>query len=649
MSIAPELLATLPPELAAAAESAGLEPATVPQEIAPFDPASPESISVVAPVEGPDAGAPESAAADREALRRTVVRILQGYISDSEIARRTGLNPRDEVWERNWHLYWNRFDWSHKAEWQAQYPLPEAAIYVDRFAAAMQQVMIQAGDGWFTVDDPLDEGGHVSELVKKIMALFLGRCSRNRVGHEVGFPAAFHDLAKSGALMAMCASVTWQDGLRIEPVDPREIFLDQTGRGLYRRRRYEVDRHRIDEMKGMLHADGTPVYDAEAIERLGAWCDSQTAYDKEVSSGTSQQSTEGRKPILLDEFLCTLIDQDGRVIGKNQLCVLANGVELIRGPEDNPFWHQRDWIVFAPLISVPFAPYGKSYLENFAPLVSAFVELTNLIFDATFTQAMNARVANPHLLQDPTTLDEGVHPAKTFLLKDEDVDPRRVIATMDLGEIEPRVIDVWSGMKQELKEGASQSEITLGQLPSKASTTATAVSESSQNASAIVSAIAVNTEQNLIDPILDLSWMTILQHVDPLADPSVARELGAEMADMIAARRAEFRDRKFRFRSRGISGTVERARRVRQLLAALQVIAQNDILLQAFLQRYDPNRVIEEILRGMQVDPTTIERKGPGPAMAPAGASGMPPGARPAVSLAPDGGAHEGPPAGIAL
>lgn len=641
MTIAPEILADVAPALAAAVH---------PEGIAPFDPASPEPIDVVAPQEGPSfVSEADSIGLDREELRRTVVRILQGYVAESELARQTGLNPREQAWEKNWNLYWNRFDWSAKAAWQAQYPLPEAAIYVDRFAAAMQQVMIQAGDGWFTVDDPLDDPGHVSDLVKRIMALFLGRCSRNRVGHEVGFPAVFHDLAKSGALMAMCASVTWQDGLRIEPVDPREVFLDETGRGLYRRRRFEVDRHRLDEMKGLLHPDGTSVYDVEAIDRLSAWCDSQIAHDREVSSGTSQQGSSTRQPILLDEFLCTLIDNDGRVIGKNQLCVMANGIELIRGPEENPFWHKRDWIVFAPLISVPFAPYGKSYLENFAPLVEAFVELTNLIFDAAFTQSMNARVANPHLLQDPTTLDEGVHPAKTFIARDEDVDPRHVIATMDLGEIEPRVIDVWAGMKQELKEGASQSEVTLGQLPSKASTTATAVSESSQNASAVVSSIAVATEQNLIEPLLELAWMTTLQHVDPETDPSVARELGPEMAAMLAARRAEFRDRKFRFRCRGISGTIERSRRVRQLLAALQVIGQNDVLLQAFLSRYDPNRVIEEILRGMQVDPTTIERKGPAPPImaSPAG-GGMPPGARPAVSLAPDGGAHEGPPGGVA-
>lgn len=655
MALPVELLAGLPPELAAAAAGGmGLDPALPQATLEAFDPGSPESPSVVAPEEGPTISL--SPAQDPE-TRSKVIQILQGYTSESELARRTGMNPRDQVWELNWNLYWNRFDFAGKESWQAQYPLPEAAVYVDRFAAAMQQVMIQAGDGWFVVDDPLDLPGHLEAMVKRIMDLFLGRCSRNKVGHEVGFPAVFQDLAKSGALMAMCASVTWQDGLRIEPVDPREVFLDMTGRGLYRRRRYKIDRHRLDEMKGLRHPDGSPVYDVEAIEKLSASDDSWQVHEKEVSTGTSQQESATRTPIVLDEFLCTLIDNDGRVLGKNQLCVLANGNELIRGPEENPFWHKRDWIVFAPLIPVPFAPYGKSYLENFAPLVSAFVELTNLIFDATFTQAMNVRVANPHLLQDPTTLDEGVHPGKTFIARDEDVDPRKIIATMDLGEIEPRVIDVWTGIKQELKEGANQSEVTLGQLPVQASTTATAVSESSQNASTIVNAMALNTEQNFLDPMLDLSWMTILQHLDPQTDPSIARELGPEMAAMLTARRLEFRDRKFRFRSRGISGTIERARRVRQLLAALQVIGQNDVLLQAFLQKYDPNRVIEEILRGMQVDPATIERVAtmggalppPPSPMMPAGMieGSMPAGARPGVSLAPDGGAHEGPPGGV--
>ena len=43
------------------------------------------------------------------------------------------------------------------------------------------------------------------------------------------------------------------------------------------------------------------------------------------------------------------------MFGSKQLCIVANENFLIRGPETNPFMHDRDWIVFSPAISVPLS------------------------------------------------------------------------------------------------------------------------------------------------------------------------------------------------------------------------------------------------------------------------------------------------------
>jgi hypothetical protein len=37
-----------------------------------------------------------------------IVPILEGYLQEAQDARRGGLNPRDDKWEENLHLYWNR-------------------------------------------------------------------------------------------------------------------------------------------------------------------------------------------------------------------------------------------------------------------------------------------------------------------------------------------------------------------------------------------------------------------------------------------------------------------------------------------------------------------------------------------------------------
>ncbi|MDE2020956.1 MAG: hypothetical protein KGJ13_11520, partial [Patescibacteria group bacterium] len=67
-----------------------------------------------------------------------IVQILEGYRTEAEYARLAGPNSRDLTWLMNLDLYWNRYDFSKKAPWQARELMPELPQYVDRFAAAMR-------------------------------------------------------------------------------------------------------------------------------------------------------------------------------------------------------------------------------------------------------------------------------------------------------------------------------------------------------------------------------------------------------------------------------------------------------------------------------------------------------------------------------
>ena len=87
-----------------------------------------------------------------------IVSVLEGYRKEAEAQRSGGLNPRDAKWKENLDLYWNRWDFSDKADWQAQETMHEVPQFVDRFAAAMKEALIGLGaEGFYTVIDPADE------------------------------------------------------------------------------------------------------------------------------------------------------------------------------------------------------------------------------------------------------------------------------------------------------------------------------------------------------------------------------------------------------------------------------------------------------------------------------------------------------------
>lgn len=544
--------------------------------------------------------------------QRMVLHTLKGYIGESEEARKTGPNPRDEVWELNWDAYWCRSDATGKQNWQANNVMPEVPQYVERFTAAIAQALIQSGQ-WFTITDPVKKLTKIMPIVERTTKILLDRSGRNQMGHRIGFEMPFGDAVKAGCMMMVALCVKWQDGaLRVEPVDARELYYDPSGRGLYRRRRYKVDLYEVEAWAEQEDSEGNPLFDKEAISRLtspGA-SDAEETIRKEKASGHGMEERWQRKPVTIDEFLCTILDLDGKAKGTNQLVVVGNETEIIRGPEPNPNWHGRDWIVAAPLLTVPFSVYGRTYVESFRLIADAFTEFTNLIHDAVFTNAMNAYIAWPNLMADPGQLNDGVSPNKVFMADEDECDPgQQFIQALELGNPQAvrDAVAVWTGMKQELREGASQNELALGQLPPKGDITATEIIKSDEGGNALVAHIAGNLENLILGPVVELAWMTGLQNLDP-DDPDLADELSPEVLSMLASQREDFRSRRFRFKAKGITGIIERGRKVRELLNFLTVVSGNQLLAEALLKRFSGDKLMDYLMRLFGIDPEELEK-----------------------------------------
>lgn len=541
---------------------------------------------------------------------REIVPVLSGYLSEAKQARKGGLNPRDDKWEECLHLYWNRMDHSGKAEWQSAETLPEVPAFVDRFAAALKEALVTGPTGFYTVVDPADTEGDLTSAVKRMTDVWLSICGRNQSGHCLGFPAVFEEQCKLGALMAMCGTVTWKEDVpngrvAIETTDPRNVWLDHTYRNLYRIRRVELDRHELVKMASQSDKRGRSIWNRDAISRMLTWIEGEAQNQRQNVAGHGVEVSSTRQPIVMDEYIATVIGNDGKVLAEDALMVVGNEQFLLRGPEKNPFWHKVDWNVFAPLVTVPFSVYGRSYMEDFGSVAQVFNSLTNLILDAVQMSSMKAYAVVPGMLVDPNQLNSGITPNKMFFVEEGNM-AKDFISSVDLGMLSPEAFQIWSAMKNELREAADINEVGLGQFAPKGRTSATEISQTQESSSAIIRSVAQTIETRFLNVVLDLVWKTGLQHARP-GDIMMQNAAGEQMYAALLQRRRELISRPITFQARGISTLIQKGKMLKSLLTLMGFLSQKPEFLAAFMQRIDMEKFLKLIFNLSDVDLAKVE------------------------------------------
>lgn len=538
------------------------------------------------------------------------VTALNSYWREADNNRKSGMNPRDDKWRENLNLYWNRHDFSKKANWQAKETMPEVPAYVDRFAAAMKEALVTIPEGFYTIQDPADEDGDIAQSIKAMTDVWLSRVGRNQMGQLMPFPSVFEEQVKLGALMAMSNVVLWKEDVpggrvAIETVDPRNVWLDHTFRNLYRIRRVEVDRHDLEEMTKQVDGKGTPIFSPNEMANLVAGISYLEQQQRMELTGHGQLNNSGRTPVVLDEYVATVVNAQGEKVGDRALFVVANQQYLIRGPEQNPFWHGSDWMVFAPLVTAPLSVYGRTYMEDFGSLARTFTDLTNMILDAVHTSTLKAYALVPGMLLNPEQVTEGLTPNKLFLLE-EGYKAEDFAHAIDLGGINPDAVRVWQSLKSELSEAAGMNEIGLGQFAPNARTSATEILETKQSSSALVRSVAQTIETRWLDPNLDLIWKTGIQHASK-SDKLLMSAAGEDMYSALLSNRRDLAKRPFTFQARGISTMIQRSNTLKALLQLMQMISGNPQLMQLFFQSISPDKLLKKMFELSNVDLSKLE------------------------------------------
>lgn len=541
-----------------------------------------------------------------------IVTILEGYRQEAEYARLAGPSSRDITWLQHLDLYYNRWDFSKKAPWQAKEVMPEFPQYVDRFAAAMRMALVAQPD-FFTISADNDQEGDLAYVIRKFMTVVLRRIGRNATGQRVDFAAFFEETMKMGALSMPVAKTGYKDDGKggytsIEVVDPYNFWFDPTGRNLYRIHREEMDLHELRALMDLEDDDGDPLFNREACESAlvdGAAAQAMFRAEREKRTGTGQWYQSTRKPVMLHEYYCTLIDNQGYVRGKNVLCIVANNKWLIRGPEKNPFIHGRDWMVAAPIITVPLAPYGRSYAENFSQLTRTFNEMTNLILDGIMATTMKVFSVVPGYMEDSSQLEDGIYPNAMFRLI-EGIETEEFLRAVDMGSLDPQAFQVWQMLKKELQEGAAFNDMTLGNAAPQARTSATEINTVDGNSTTYMKAIASNIETLFLEPCLDLLWKTSIQHLTA-KDTEMAQAIGPQWMQTFLKMKKQFAAYQVTFVCRGITSLLARKQKLQEFLQFLQICSANPQMSQVLTSTWPPDKLFKYLAMLMDVDVSQLE------------------------------------------
>lgn len=572
-----------------------------------------------------------------------VIRSIRMMREEADSARLSRIRRN----EANVEAYLGQIDFSDKAEGQSTEHVPKVASSIEQFTAFIKRGLTQTGPDWFTVrmgaDAPADS--HLTALdVRALMVSYLDNLPFGRNG-RMPFSVLLSDAIKMGLLESLVifkvhGSKTRKRGfvvergnvdvdpetgrlltpepklkrgnvndweLRIDLIPPNEYYPDPTGRGLYEIHRVERD---ISDVIAMGKAG---IYDMEVVNQLVGMTmamPDEEDRDADMRNQDEESHPSFRKTVVIDEFWGDILDEKGLLIHENVVAAIANDRFLVRPPEPNPLWHGESPFVCAPLLRVPGSVWHRALYDDAVKLNEALDELFNLMLDGGLASVWGVRQLRADFLESTADISGGI-PQGTTLMVGADLPPnQKVLETVTSGEIPGDAITMYNMIEREFNFAALTNDLKMGALPQR-QVKATEIIESSQSQAATLDGIVSDIEQQLIEPLLRKCWLMILQNADDLSSPRVKSILGSKATLALAQMPAAERFARFAgfgvFEVNGLSATMARSRDFQKFAALLQIVSTNPMLLEAFFRSKDPDKIVDQLFKIINLNPRDFE------------------------------------------
>lgn len=548
----------------------------------------------------------------------------------------------------NFDTYNLKEDFTYKKKGQSKEFMPKVFMAVEQITSFVQQGLADLGDEWYSLENEpgVEQPIIKPEFIKKIL---------DRQLKKADFYGAVGDALKHGllaSLMIFKIHTKWVNKpqfraerkkeaggkqtvqllrykdkvcqLSIEVVSQKDWFPDPTGRGLYLIHECEMDLH---EIESMVKSDKNPkgIYDAAAVAMLsGDNVDMMKDAIGSRESGQNVTMSSYRHRVQIQECWGTILDANGRVLHENVVCTVAKGRFLIQKPTpiSELFWHNRPPFVVAPIVRVPHSVWHKALMDAPTKLNRAINELYNLSIDSACSAVFGVRQLRTDWLSDPTCVDDGITPGMTLETNSQCPPGAKVMERVDTGVELTSGVQMLNMLNSEHQQATMTNDLRMGILPPR-QVKATEVVESSQSITGMLNGVCKALEVGAIDGVLELAWMTVIQHVDDFDSAELRKILGPQVADQIAKMTPEERFAEtvngIAFKVFGISNVLNKQKDFRRIVALLQTIAGDPVLMEQFAQHYDFGKLLKEIMKTLDINEDKIRLdKETGPLPSPA-------------------------------
>ena len=557
-----------------------------------------------------------------------IVRCVNDYVREADQAKTNRMTMNQD----NFDCYHLSQDYSHKRKGQSQEFLAKQAMAVEQICSFMEQGLIDVGQ-FFKVEPTL---GNKTPIISmdEISSLLLEQLDRNK------FHSYVSDALKLGLLGSLMIakvatkrcpspkyvaekeidpygkesaklykSTDWSTDLSLSLVRQEDFYPDPTGSGLY-----VVEAIEMDYFKLLRMAEENPsVYDMDAVRSLGSYIEEDRRQDQARETGQNVVTNidHRRKRVTIHECWGTILDPVGNVLYDNAVCAVANDQFLIRKPGPNPFWHGKVPYVVAPLIRVPGSVWHKSLMDAPTKHNQAINELYNLILDSGMMAVHGIRQLRESWLDDQSQVEERISPGETLIVNTSCPPGAKVMERIDTASMSQEALGTFQLIDREFQASALVNDLRLGILPER-NVKATEIVAANQTITGVFSGIARIIEEDFIRKLLDLSWMTLVQHLPEMdrtmldsiwSEERAAQILSASPEELFASTVGGHKYSVF-----GISLTLNKVKDFKKLTGLLQTVSGSDVLSQEFARKYSFTKLLGELVKSLDINEEKILR-----------------------------------------
>jgi hypothetical protein len=534
-----------------------------------------------------------------------VVRLLNNLRKHEDTVRK----PHESEWDDNWDIFNKQYDWSSKAAWQSKVADPKLNNAIFALTFLLKKALVSSGDDFF-INKPWDNDIVKQELAidqKKIIQYYLGKDKGNFID---AFGEALQASFLCGACIGKIYPVKQKNGhlIKIDPVSPYRVHWDSTGLNRYVIHRTTVDLDVLIKSSGI---EGG--YDKKEVEKiLSDWVkQTEEAKERQQRNETLTGIPEFRKRVTLDEFWGTIWRADGTVYKDNATYTVANEINLIRSPLDNPLPEGKFPFIIGFPLRKAFSNYHQPLASNAAAMNRVMTELLNLELDANYFDAIPSFELNVDLVLDPQQILNGYTPGKMFKkggisgLPDQQM--LRQIA-MKGGARE--TLSLYQKLDNIADNSSATTQFVMGnENIMRERPTAEEVRSSGNRADSYLQMIAEGIEEQFIEPFISQFWEMLIQFPPDLQE--LYNILGAEETNWIITHgglKGAFGNR-WTFTSKGMSAVLSRAEELVKLANFFGMIQKLPQQVQtAVLQRLNIEQLLDKAIINMGWDPKQIKQ-----------------------------------------